>query len=195
MTVKGVSAAIKEAAGREDGDGELGDDEQAELFASFEAGEDAIKGGEVRAWSGRGRKPGSRNVNTAGVVDYILKTKRHPLVALASVVSMTPGEVARHFGVSDKEAARLWLKACDSLAPYVASKMPQTIALDAGEGFAPITLVFGEGERAGPAIRGGERGDPAELAQYGPPKQNQALSGDDPAKVAQVEGRTINASD
>lgn len=161
----------------------VGEPDQEELFDEI-AAEERATFSETRPWSGVGRKPGSRNRTTRLVVEFIQKRGRDPLIALASVVSMTPEEVRRHFGFkSGDEAAKFWRSCCAELAPYMHSRMPQAVVVETGQGFAPIFLNFGEVRRPandGPTIEGSAS---EETERF------QSLSDEAKAEVAWPQGR------
>lgn len=142
MTATGIDAVLREAGAG----ATLGDEaEQAALFSEIAEQERAALDQPHRPWSGRGRKPGSRNIRTRQVVEYIGRVGRDPLLALHSVVQMTPEEVRRQFGFDDADkAAEFWRKCAGELAPYLHSRMPQAVTVSSDAPLAPIFLNFGQ---------------------------------------------------
>lgn len=189
MTASGIAAAVNELGAGEMARADLAGDDQAELFAEI-AAEESAAFSETRPWSGKGRKPGSRNRTTRVVVEYIQKCGRDPLIALASVVSMTPEEVRRHFAFkSGDEAAKFWKSCAAELAPYLHSKQPQAVVMETGAGFAPIFLNFGGVIQPANDPRTID-GKANELTQ-----QFQSLDPDSQEQVAWLQGRMVGASD
>ena len=172
----GIGAAVDELGAGEGAKALLAPPDQEELFCQI-AEEERAAFSETRPWSGRGRKPGSRNRTTRLVVEFIQRRGRDPLIALASVVSMTPEEVRRHFAFkSGDEAAKFWRSCCAELAPYMHSRMPQAVVMETGQGFAPIFLSFGEVRRAA--------NEPSEIIE-----QVQQVSAEAQEQVAWPQGR------
>ncbi len=175
----GIAAAVDELGAGVAAAGELAPAVQDELFNEI-AAEELAAFSQSQPWSGRGRKPGSRNRTTRLVVEYIQKRGRDPLIALASVVSMSPEEVRRHFGFkTGDEAAKFWRACCSDLAPYMHSRMPQAVVMEVGQGFAPIFLDFGAVQRAA--------NEPTTIEAKA--EENQAVSFDALEQVAWPQGR------
>lgn len=158
MGASGITKAVNELGAGKLAADDLAADDQAALFEEIAAEERERFSHGVKPWSGVGRKPGSRNRTTQAVIQYIQKCGRDPLIALSSVVAMTPEEVRRHFGFKDGgDAAAFWKQCAAELAPYLHSRQPQAVVMETGQGFAPIFLNFGEARRAAndaPTIEG-----------------------------------------
>lgn len=187
MTASGIAAAINELGAGETARADLEEREQLEIFAEIEAGEAELTTA-PRAWSGKGRKPGARNRVTRDVINYIQRHGRDPLIALQSMVKMTPAELRSYWGIDGHEAAEFWRKCVSDLAAYMHSKQPQAVVMETGKGFAPIFLNFGEMTFAandGAAAPDRQKEITAQYQQVNPDAQEQ---------VAWPQGRTDIAS-
>ncbi len=112
---------------------------------------------------GPGRRPGSRNVSTEKMRDFLLANYRHPLLGLFDVASTPPDQLVqliiprdpttgKPLAVDDegklpvlskddmKWAFELWTRCTMEAANYVASKMPREISLSA-DGDLPVFQV------------------------------------------------------
>lgn len=186
VTASGIDLAAREAGAGQGALAALGEPDQAELFAEIAEQERAALDQPLRPWTGKGRKPGSRNVTTRTVIEYIQKIGRDPLLALHSVVQMTPAEVKNQFGFEDPDkAAEFWRKCCAELAPYMHSRQPQALVLAPEGAFAPIFLQFAA---AAPAA-------PPTLEARAQSEQFQHLSDEARAQVAWSQGRMDDPSD
>lgn len=187
MTASGIAAAINELGAGAAARADLEDREQLEIFEEIEAGEAELASA-PRAWTGKGRKPGARNRVTRDVVAYIQRHGRDPLIALQSMVKMTPQELRQYWGLDGHEAAEFWRKCVSDLAAYLHSKQPQAVVMETGKGFAPIFLNFGEMTIAANDGAGGADRVKEITAQY------QSLDPDAQEQVAWPQGRTDSAS-
>ena len=116
-------------------------------------GGEPIKRGEARR-RGPGRPPGARNKSTDAWRDFILARYQSPLIALAETYSRSVVDLKDELGCSLLEAFQLQQQAAKELAPYLHSKMPQAVQVDAKGDF---TLIIEGG--AGGAV--GVPGDDA----------------------------------
>lgn len=107
----------------------------------------------------RGRPAGSRNKATKDTLRLLqAKGFTDPLVFMARIMSMTPDELKRAYGLKGAEALSQQLRAAGDLAPYLHSKQPQGVKLDGMVG-APVQIIFGGpgwAQPAAPDIRGGQ---------------------------------------
>lgn len=101
-----------------------------------------------------GRPKGARNKVNAQLRELILQTSRDPLLVLAhDYVSVPPEALAQRLECKLLEAATLQVRAAETLAAYLHSKMPTAVAV---AGLTPdlIMQIFqgapgeGEGETA-----------------------------------------------
>jgi hypothetical protein len=89
-----------------------------------------------------GRPAGAVKRSTAEMVAFILATKQHPLLFLADVYSQPLAELAREAQCTLKEAKLMQVDAAKNLAPYISSKMPIAVEVDArGEVSLVISTV------------------------------------------------------
>lgn len=88
----------------------------------------------------KGRPPGSRNRRTEAVVSWLLTQHRHPLAVMMEAYTMSPAELAVRIGLVDAdgkadadllEIYKLQLRMAEAVAPYVAQRQPQAVALAA----------------------------------------------------------------
>ena len=202
MAVRGVQAALQ-AEGVKPGEQieeALKDAEQDDLFAEdMRAQALALEGCVPKAWDGVGRKPGARNKATQRVVDFILNQGRDPLIFWSSVISMGVDDVKQRFGFETRaEAAEFQRKCAADLAPYVHSRKPLAVELDA-PGVDNVTLVFTAEGHAPPAIDGDAgRGDVIDAPCEDVTQEvleKQRLNGSGGTDLAHSDPRTGDASD
>lgn len=80
--------------------------------------------------NGRGRPKGSTNKTTADLVKLIQSKGRHPLLAMAEIVSTPIDVLAATLGCKKIEAAEYHRKVMSDLAPYVAQRQPQAVQVE-----------------------------------------------------------------
>lgn len=115
---------------------------QDDLFAGSSVfGTLTLADGKRHAPAGRGRPRGSRNKSTAELVKLISATGRHPLLAMAEIVSTPIDVIARTLGCKKIEAAEYHRKVMNDLAQYVAQKQPTAVQVaGANAGMLVINL-------------------------------------------------------
>lgn len=109
----------------------------------------------------RGRPKGSRNRATLATAAWLLSQHRHPLAVLAEGYSMTPAQLAERIGLAtikltdpdtgavsrgyDNETLlalfKMQMSWAEAVAPYVAKKQPQELALPGGGGDFQLAFV------------------------------------------------------
>ena len=190
MSKAGIPAAVDDLAASLPAD-DGGEAEQAALFDELDADAAAMSG--AATWNGRRRR--GRAKATQDVVAYIRRTGRDPLIALADVVAMTPSEVRAHFGLDADEAAGLWRKCVEALAPYLHARAPVQVDVSAGAGFAPVTLNIGIAAAAADVVGQAVADDRRSAIREDKTKEKQTLTVDAQERVAWLGGRTEGASD
>lgn len=157
----GVRTALDEVAGQLEGQAAP---DQASLF---DFGADEV--GDLNAPSplaaaiaprkGPGRRPGSRNRRTDAVAGWLLSQGRHPVLVMMEAYGMEPAALAAKIGLHPTadgtdaqgrpckvwsndvllDVYRLQLRMAESVAPYVAQRLPQAVQVDARAG---VTIAF-----------------------------------------------------
>lgn len=122
---------------------------------------------------GPGRPRGSTNRTTRDLVKLITAHGKHPLLAMAEIVSTPIDAIAKTLSCSKLEAAEYHRKVMSDLAPYVAQRLPLAVQMQGAN--AGVLIIntggpIGEQQLAGLDMRVIEHSE-----------QNQALSGDDEA--------------
>jgi len=125
--------------------GGVGDDAESvqdDLFAGSSVFGQVI-GADYRpiGTGGRGRPKGSRSRTTQQLIKLISETGRHPVLAMAEIVSTPIDVIARTLGCTKLEAAEYHRKVMSDLAPYVAQRLPQAVQITgANAGMLMINL-------------------------------------------------------
>lgn len=110
--------------------------EQLSMLPSDVAADDAAK--QVQ----RGRPAGSPNRSTSDMVAWILATGEHPLMFLAKTFRQPVAQLASEAQCTLEKAKLMQIDAAKNLAPYVSSKMPIAVEVDArGEVSLVISTV------------------------------------------------------
>ncbi|MFZ4687864.1 MAG: hypothetical protein ACOYLS_01370 [Polymorphobacter sp.] len=112
---------------------------------------DRNAGHAVEAVRAAGRPKGATNKRTAAWRDYLLSKYAHPLEVLAQAYSRPVETLAAELGCTKLEAFTAQVKAAAELAPFIESKMPIGVAVDAR---GTISLVI-HGADSGEAVEGG----------------------------------------
>lgn len=182
--------ALQAAIGADDGAREL-----AENGAAGDQGEDAenvqhdlFAGSSVFgtvldadfkpvATGGRGRPKGSKSRTTQQLIKLISETGRHPVLAMAEIVSTPIDAIARTLSCTKLEAAEYHRKVMSDLAPYVAQRLPQAVQISgANAGMLMINL----GGNMDEALRGLDFKVVDHVAEPDDEdEENQGLSADD----------------
>lgn len=121
-----------------------------------------------------GRPAGSVARKTAEWAAYMLARYRSPLVVMAETFSRPTRDLAEELSCTPLEAFELQMKAAAELAPYVHSKQPTGLQLDAAPD-APVMLAVSPAM----AARMGLQQAPREID--GEASEDQGLTGGDPA--------------
>jgi len=95
---------------------------------------------ELEERRGPGRPRGSINRSTEEMARYILAHYRDPRLFLAELYNRPVEQLARELNTTREKAQRLQIEAADKLMPYVASKMPVAVTIDAA-GEVSLTIV------------------------------------------------------
>ncbi|MCE7026415.1 hypothetical protein [Jiella avicenniae] len=119
---------------------EAGEAVQDDLFAGSSVFGTLQVGGKPVTRSGPGRPKGSRNRSTAELAKLISTTGRHPVLAMAEIVSTPIDVIAATLGCKRIEAAEYHRKVMADLAPYVAQKMPTAVQVE-GATAGMLTIV------------------------------------------------------
>lgn len=117
-----------------------------------------------------GRPAGSVAKRTAEWRRFMLGRYRSPLVVMAETYSRPAPELARLLGCSVLEAFELQMKAAAELAPYLHSKQPTALQLDAPAIALGVTLTPGMAAAVGV--------QPLRIAQPGRVVESEADQGD-----------------
>jgi hypothetical protein len=125
----------------------LGDAEAIEAARDLRPDRDA--GHAVQAVRKAGRPKGASNKRTGQLRDYLLSRYAHPLEVLAQAYSRPVETLAAELGCSKVEAFGLQVRAAAELAPFIESKMPVAVGIDAR---GTVQLVIHGGEAAGGAV-------------------------------------------
>lgn len=168
----GVGRALDEALGEAAADeGDMGAIVQAGLFDADDLDEsetgslDApspLSGAIPSARRPRGRPKGAKNRRTEAVTAWLLQQHRHPLSVMMEAYSMTPAELAKAIGIKEPDAYqlldlfKLQVRMAEAVAPYVAQRQPQAVAVNANVaaftvGLAGVNLGVSDPARAGSA--------------------------------------------
>lgn len=123
--------------------------------------------------SGPGRPRGSTNRTTRDLVKLITATGKHPLLAMAEIVSTPIDVIAATLCCTRLEAAEYHRKVMSDLAPYVGQKMPTAVQI---AGANAGLLVINLGGPLGEAAKGL---DMRLIEGEAQPVDFQALSGDE----------------
>ena len=119
---------------------EAGEAVQNDLFAGSSVfGTLVVEGRQVKP-AGPGRPKGSRNRSTAELAKLVSTTGRHPVLAMAEIVSTPIDVIAASLGCKRIEAAEYHRKVMADLAPYVAQKMPTAVQVE-GATAGMLTIV------------------------------------------------------
>lgn len=162
--------AAKDLVDARGGGAENPDDADAEQLGLFSGssvfGEIKTPKG-VLPRSGPGRPRGSLNRTTRDLVKLIERTGKHPLLAMAEIVSTPIDVIAQTLGCKKIEAAEYHRKVMSDLAPYVAQKLPTAIQVTgANAGMLVINL-------GGPVGEDGSQGLNMRVIEH---EENQSLS-------------------
>lgn len=102
---------------------------------AVEAARDGVEGRDpgraVEAVRRAGRPKGATNKRTGAWRDYLLSKYAHPLEVLAQAYSRPVETLAAELGCTRKEAFDSQIRAAAELAPFIESKMPVGVAIDA----------------------------------------------------------------
>jgi len=120
---------------------------------------------------GPGRPRGSLSRTTVQLVKLITSHGKHPLLAMAEIVSTPIDAIAKTLGCTKLEAAEYHRKVMSDLAPYVAQRQP--LALQVAGANAGM-LVINLGGPMGDQVKGLDM----RVIEH---EQNQGLSDDDDA--------------
>ena len=124
---------------------------QPSLFVEPELAPAGDHAGDEPAPGRRGRPPGSRNRRTSDLAAYIAGHVGHPVVRLARIAAMDPAQLAHQLGCKQIEALDRILVAAKAAAPFVASQMPQEVAISAkgalAVGIVPLGIDMPSGDR------------------------------------------------
>jgi hypothetical protein len=160
--------------------GEDADAVQHELFAGSSVF-GTVVGADFKSvpTGGRGRPKGSRSRSTQQLIKLISETGRHPVLAMAEIVSTPIDAIARTLGCTKLEAAEYHRKVMSDLAPYVAQRLPQAVQISgANAGMLMINL----GGNMDEALRGLDMKVVDHVADDATEdEENQEVSGDDGA--------------
>ena len=166
--------------GRPGDQGEDAESVQHELFAGSSVF-GRVLGDDLKpiATGGRGRPKGSKSRTTQQLIKLISETGRHPVLAMAEIVSTPIDAIARTLGCTKLEAAEYHRKVMSDLAPYVAQRLPQAVQISgANAGMLMINL----GGNMDEALRGLDMRVVEHVAdEAGEDEENQGLSDDDSA--------------
>lgn len=178
----GADNGVRDLAenGAAGGQGEDADGVQHELFAGSSVFGQVL-GADFKpiATGGRGRPKGSRSRTTQQLIKLISETGRHPVLAMAEIVSTPIDVIARTLGCTKLEAAEYHRKVMSDLAPYVAQRLPQAVQISgANAGMLMINL----GGNMDEALRGLDMRVVEHVADdEGDSEENQKVSDDDGA--------------
>lgn len=103
-----------------------------------------------------GRPKGAVNKRTAVMRDYLLTRYPHPGEALAQAYSRPVEVLAAELGCSKLEAFQAQVRAAAELLPYIESKMPVAVAVDAR---GAISLVIHGADGAAGAVIDADGGE------------------------------------
>lgn len=95
-----------------------------------------------------GRPPGAINKRTGVLRDFILNQYSHPAVVLAQTYSRPVDDLAAQLGCKRIEAFQVQVKAAAELLPYIESKMPVAVGIDA-RGAISLVLHGADGASGG----------------------------------------------
>lgn len=107
----------------------LGDAADIEAARDQRADRDAAHA--VQAVRKAGRPKGASNKRTGLLRDYLMSRYAHPLEVLAQTYSRPVETLAAELGCSKLEAFQTQVRAAAELAPYIESKMPVAVGIDA----------------------------------------------------------------
>ena len=96
-----------------------------------------------------GRPKGSLNRRNRDLARFIERQFGNPIVAAASVYAMPVDELATILGCSKLQALDAQLRAIHEVAPYVESKMPVKVNVDAK---GALTLIIGDTPAEGETV-------------------------------------------
>jgi hypothetical protein len=125
----------------------LGDVEAIEAARDGRPDRDA--GQAVQLVRKAGRPKGAMNKRTGQLRDYLLSRYAHPLEVLAQTYTRPAEVLAAELGCTKLEAFQQQVRAAAELAPYIESKMPVAVGIDAR---GTVQLVINGAEAAGGAI-------------------------------------------
>jgi hypothetical protein len=177
MSGDGLSSAAALAIGAA---GPMVEPDEVQLFmpladaGAIEAARDGVAGRDphraIEQVRRAGRPKGATNKRTGVWRDYLLSRYAHPLEVLAQTYSRPVEALAAELGCSRKEAFDSQIRAAAELAPYIESKMPVAVAVDAR---GVIQLVINGSEAAAGAIIDAEGGEVLGLSAMA---QNQGVT-------------------
>ena len=101
------------------------------IEAARDQREDRDAGQAVQLVRKAGRPKGASNKRTAQIRDYLLSRYAHPLEVLAQTYSRPVEALAAELGCSRIEAFKVQVSAAAELAPFIESKMPVAVGIDA----------------------------------------------------------------
>lgn len=149
---RGRAAAAKTGEAAPGAAGADPDAEQLGLFGGQSVfGQLRLPDGANLPRSGPGRPRGSTNRTTRDLVKLITANGKHPLLAMAEIVSTPIDVLAETLGCTKLEAAEYHRKVMSDLAPYVAQKLPTAVQI---AGANAGMLVINLGGPLGEAARG-----------------------------------------
>lgn len=123
----------------------------AEAIETARAGRDI--GQAVEAVRRAGRPKGALNKRTERLRDFILGQHSHPAQVLAQAYSRPVDALAAELGCTRLEAFTVQIRAASELLPYIESKMPVAVDVDAR---GAIQLVIHGAEQRPATIDGGQ---------------------------------------
>lgn len=158
-----------------EGDSQGGGD----LFSA--AASPAVHVEDVERRFGAGRPAGSANKANRQILEMVQRIGGDPRLALARIMATPWAELARELSCKKLEAAQFWLSVVKELAPYVARKQPQDIALSGK--VANFNIDMGSAGAHGRVVAG----PAAIMALLDEVEQGERASGFDPHAGGQIE--------